>query len=169
MGRHFWIKLGRPRLKCIFKYGNGHQCRDPHAKNSKYCFMHDPEKCPVYFVKDYERNSHGDALFDISREVGEGYIALGVAIRYDQGVADQVRKNVMAGLKEYQKRVTAQLDQEFILNKQYIAEKNDAHFEKWFSETPWHVESFIAYDEFTKEEKEYLKEIFDRVEKKLLG
>lgn len=169
MGRHFWRKLGRPRLKCIFKHRNGRQCRDPHAKDSKYCFMHDPEKCPVYFIKDYERYSHGDSLLDISREVGEGYIALGVAIRYDQAVADQMRKNVKAGLKEYEKILALYIEREYLIIKKHIVERNEAYFEKSFSERPWAAESFIACDVFTKEEKAYLKKIFDRVEKKLFG
>ena len=139
--------------QCAHVNESGNQCDAQYAGDEYLCYVHDPQKLPVFFFKDRDWYHRNDIVDTLPIETAQHYIDCGVAVRIDDEMRDRMDKALIRCAKQVKVIVISQVRE--------MIEKDDTwglidFFEgKEKAQSPKAIK-FIESNGFTDEEKEYL-------------
>lgn len=141
-------------MNCKYKNKNNIRCKWFAEDNANFCYVHDPNLLPIFFVKDCGRYKENYIKTSLSIKRAQSYIDRGVAVRVDEKMRKYITKSVMTAAKAYLKSITLGV-------KKNIAENDVLALAQVFGDPrkakPGNIDRFIQEGGFTKKEQSYLK------------
>jgi hypothetical protein len=142
-------------MNCKYKNKKGESCKWSGGSDKDiFCYVHNPELLPLFFVKNYGKYKKNDIKTSLSIKRAQLYIDRGVAIRIDEKVRRYIDKSFLKAINNRLKSITLGV-------KKNIAENDVLALAQVFGDPskakPGRVDKFIQEGGFTKKEQNYLR------------
>lgn len=141
-------------MKCKQKHRNGKPCKYNAGNDSQFCYSHDPDVLPLFFIQDVDNYKTNDSELNLPIEKAKRYIDDGFAIEETYAVRVRIEKELLRGLRKLSRTIVTEV-------KGCIADNDEDSLTKFFgidikndSKT---ISKFINKKDFSHQEKIYLK------------
>lgn len=141
-------------MKCKQKHRNGKPCKYKAGNGSQFCYSHDPNLLPLFFIRDVDNYKKNDSELNLPIEKAKKYIDGGFAIEETYAVRVRIEKKLLRGLKNLSKKIVKAV-------KGCIADNDEDSLVKFFETNNKNdskkISEFINKNDFSRQEKAYLK------------
>lgn len=141
-------------MKCKQKHKNGKPCKYEADSGSQFCYAHNPDLLPLFFVGDIDKYKSNDLELNLPIEKAKGYIDDGFAVQISYAFRVRIEKTTLQILKKYLKISLADI-------KSYIADNDEDSLAKFFGASlksdRKKISKFIDKEDFNHKERAYLK------------
>ena len=141
-------------MKCKQKHRNGKPCKYKAGNGSQFCYSHDPNLLPLFFIRDVDSYKANDSELNLPIEKAKRYIDDGFAIEETYAVRVRIEKELLQKLEKISKTIVRNV-------KSFIADNDEDSLVEFFgvdaknnSKT---ISKFINKKDFSHQEKAYLK------------
>lgn len=141
-------------MKCKQKHKNGKPCKYRAGDGSQFCYSHDPNLLPLFFIQDVDNYKTNNSEPNLPIKKAKEYIDDGFAIEETYAVRVRIEKGLLRGLKKLSKTIVTAV-------KGCIADNDDDSLAEFFGEDVKNnrkiISKFINKKDFSHHEKAYLK------------
>lgn len=141
-------------MKCKQRHKNGVPCKYEADNGSQFCYAHNPDLLPLFFVEDVDNYKRNDLELNLPIEKCKRYIDDGFAVQVSYAFRVRMEKTMLRILKKYLKISLADI-------KSYIADNDEDSLTKFFGASLKNdrkkISKFINKEDFNHKERAYLK------------
>ena len=136
------------------RHKNGKPCKYKADNGSQFCYSHNPNLLPLFFIRDVDNYKTNDSELNLPIEKAKRYIDDGFAIEETHAVRVRIEKELLRKLEKISKTIVTNV-------KSFIANNDEDSLVEFFgvdaknnSKT---ISKFISKKDFSHQEKAYLK------------
>lgn len=145
-------------MQCVHKDKKGKRCKHKMPGRIKYCFIHDPRKMPIVFIKDFGLYEKNFLESELPVNLAQGYIDIGAAVKVDDRMWVKIMQAVEKGMAEYEKQLAAPL-------KWWVKKKDIVSILRFFGDTnfisPRWLKGFVRTKMLTEEERIFIRSVVE--------
>jgi len=141
-------------MKCKQKHRNGKPCKYKAGNGSQFCYSHDPNLLPLFFIRDVDSYKANDSELNLPIEKAKRYIDDRFAIEETYAVRVRIEKELLQKLEKISKTIVRNV-------KSFIADNDEDSLVEFFGADAKNnsktISKFINKKDFSHQEKAYLK------------